>query len=677
MLRRSNHSFPSGPNLSAKFDAVSAAPATRRDGLRWMARRGANALAALVCGALALWLASRHPLAPVLACALCLLWLGAAWRWPRLWLIVVPAGMPWLSLAPWTGWIAADETDLLVLVALAAGHARLAMQGPPASSLPARWSWRDALLLALGLSLLAGMWLAWADLQRLPPHPSGPYTSFENSLRVGKSLAYALLAVPLLRDALQRSAASAQRGLAAGLVAGLAAFALGVLWEREALPGLLNFASDYRTAGLFWEMHVGGAAIDGYLALAVPFAVWAVVSARRPLAWGAAALLALVLAYVCLTTFARGVYGAVAGSLAVVGLLLHRQPRGAPADAGPPWRRRANAVLRVLLVAQVVLMALASSFLFDRLGDTKEDFGSRLSHWMRGVSVLQTPSAWLGGIGLGRLPEHYADIDRAGEFPGAAVALADPERPGGQFLRLYGPPTRPQLAGRYALTQQVALVPGARYRVGLDVRMAQPTRLRILVCERHLIYEGDCQIRHLTVRRGSNGAWQHVELDLAGPPLEAGAAWAPRRVSLELAVTRPGGAVDLDNLSLAAGGQPVALRNAGFEQGLAQWFPVVDSYFLPWHIDNLYLEWLIERGVLALLVFAALVAWALWRVSFGAARGRPLAPYLAAGLAGACALGLVSSIMDMPRVAFLFLLLLFFSLHLPRTAAVASPPAHV
>jgi len=142
-------------------------------------------------------------------------------------------------------------------------------------------------------------------------------------------------------------------------------------------------------------------------------------------------------------------------------------------------------------------------------------------------------------------------------------------------------------------------------------------------------------------------------------------------------VTRPGGAVDLDNLSLTAGGQPVALRNAGFEQGLAQWFPVVDSYFLPWHIDNLYLEWLIERGVLALLVFAVLVAWALWRVSFGAARGQPLAPYLAAGLAGACALGLVSSIMDMPRVAFLFLLLLFASLHLPRTAAVATPPAHV
>lgn len=668
MLRCSIYSFVFRRILSAKLEVVPAAAPVALS-RRWAdaARRAGHIGVGLLCGVLGLWLAGRHPLAPLVASGLLLLWLGACWRWPNAWLFVVPAGMPWLSLAPWTGWIVADETDLLVLAALAAGHARLASRHAP-STVGVGWPLREALLLALGLALLAGLWLAWADVHRPPPHATGPYTSFENSLRVGKSMAYALLAVPLLRDALQWSPAAAQRRLAAGMVAGLAAFALGVLWERAALPGLLNFASDYRTTGLFWEMHVGGAAIDGYLALAVPFAAWAVVSARRPLTWAGAALLAMVLAYACLTTFARGVYGAVSGALTVVWLLRRRQPDSVSADQVPPWRERANMVLRVLLVAQVLLMALASSFLFDRLGAAREDFGSRLAHWARGVSVLQTPSAWFTGIGLGRLPEHYADIDRAGEFPGAAVVLADAARPGGHFLRLHGPPTRQQLAGRYALTQQVALVPGARYRVGLDVRVAQPTRLRLLVCERHLLYEGDCQVRHLTVRSSEGGTWQRVALDLAGPVFEAGRAWAPRRASLEITVTRPGGAVDLDNLSLTAGSQALVLRNAGFEEGLVHWFPVVDGYFLPWHIDNLYLEWLIERGALALLVFATLVAMALWRVSFGAARGQPLAPYLAASVAGACALGLVSSIMDMPRVAFLLLLLVFFCLHLPRVA---------
>ncbi len=668
MLQCSIRCFDSGRILSAKFEIVAAAvPGRERGHQSSRTLRGLHGLAGLLCGVLGLWLSVRHPLAPALACAVWLLWLCVAWRWRSAWLFALPACTPWLSLAPWTGSIATDETDLLILAALAAGHVRLAMQRGP-RAVWARWILRDALLLALGLALVVGLWLAWGDVHRPPLHATGPYTAFANSLRVGKSLAYALLALPLLRDAMQRSPIAAQRSLGAGMVAGLAAFAVGVLWERQVLPGLLNFASDYRITGLFWEMHVGGAAIDGYLALATPFAVWAVVSARRPLAWAGAAVLAMVLAYACLTTFARGVYGAVGGALAVAWLLLRRQPTSASADPGPPWLRRANTVLRGLLVTQVLLMALASSFLFDRLGAAREDFGSRLAHWVRGVSVLQTPSAWVTGIGLGRLPEHYADIDRAGEFPGAGVVLADTARPGGHFLRLHGPPTRQQLAGRYAVTQQVALVPGVRYRVGLDVRMAQPTRLRLLVCERHLLYEGDCQVRHLTVRGGADGAWQRVELELAGPSLEAGVAWAPRRASLEVAVTRPGGVVDLDNLSLMAGPHELMLRNAGFEEGLTHWFPVVDGYFLPWHIDNLYLEWLIERGMPALLVFAATVALALWRVSFGAARSQPLAPYLAAGMAGACALGMVSSIMDMPRVAFLFLLLVFFSLHLPQAA---------
>ena len=51
--------------------------------------------------------------------------------------------------------------------------------------------------------------------------------------------------------------------------------ALTVVWERYAFTGLLNFSSDYRATGMFWEMHVGGAALDGYLALGVPFVVWA------------------------------------------------------------------------------------------------------------------------------------------------------------------------------------------------------------------------------------------------------------------------------------------------------------------------------------------------------------------------------------------------------------------
>ena len=45
---------------------------------------------------------------------------------------------------------------------------------------------------------------------------------------------------------------------------GLAGAALATVWERTAFTGLLNFSSDYRATALFWEMHVGGTALDGF-----------------------------------------------------------------------------------------------------------------------------------------------------------------------------------------------------------------------------------------------------------------------------------------------------------------------------------------------------------------------------------------------------------------------------
>ncbi|HVR54739.1 MAG TPA: hypothetical protein VMS38_33760 [Pseudorhodoferax sp.] len=637
---------------------------------------------AAACAAVGSWQALAHPLSPGLALAAWALWLWAAWRWPQAWLFVLPAVLPLASLAPWTGRIVGDEFDLVVLGALAAGHARLALGRTRAGAAAGErfWEGRTVLALALWASVALGLAQGLLDQHWAPPYELGPYTGWGNSLRVAKSLVYALLALPLLRATLRRAPRAATRRLASGMCVGLGVLAAAVLWERAALPGLFNFGSDYRTVGLFWEMHVGGAAIDAYLAIAVPFAAWAVASARRLRTWLAAALLLHLLAYVCITTFARGVYGAVLGSLVVAGVLWrwHLRPVAAPA---PRWRKRANLLLWILLAAQVLAMAMASSFMVERLRASDNDFGSRLAHWTRGLSIAQTPRDWLLGIGLGRLPTRYAALGPAGEFPGAAAVLAE-TAPGaqGHFLRLHGPPTRLQLAGRYAMAQQVAAVSHARYRVAFDLRSEHSAYLRVRVCERHLLYELDCQQRYLVRRAGTGGQWERVALELRGPALGQELGWAPRLVSLDISVVAPATVVDVDRLELSAGTRTGLLANGDFEQGLAHWYPSVDAYFLPWHIDNLVLELLIERGVLGLVLVGLLLGGALWRLSFGAARGQPAAPWLAAALAGGCALGLVSSVMDMPRVAFLFLLLACWAWCLPparRTAAAACRPARL
>jgi O-antigen ligase len=133
-----------------------------------------------------------------------------------------------------------------------------------------------------------------------------------------------------------------------------------------------------------------------------------------------------------------------------------------------------------------------------------------------------------------------------------------------------------------------------------------------------------------------------------------------------MSVLSPGAEVEIADLQLFDAAGRSVLANADFTQGQARWFPVAQAYYLPWHIDNLFLELLIERGLVGLLAFLAMVAAALWSLLLGPGRSQPMAVFVAASLCGALTVGLVSSVMDVPRVAFLFQLLIVVGLSLGR-----------
>jgi hypothetical protein len=56
-----------------------------------------------------------------------LLYVLALWRWPPLWLAVIPAVLPAVDLTPWTGWTRIGEPDLFILVTIGI----LALRAPP------------------------------------------------------------------------------------------------------------------------------------------------------------------------------------------------------------------------------------------------------------------------------------------------------------------------------------------------------------------------------------------------------------------------------------------------------------------------------------------------------------------------------------------------------------------
>lgn len=598
----------------------------------------------------------------MLATTALVLWsMAVAWR-GHVWLMVVPACAVFMNLSPWSGWIVFDEFDILLLGTMAGGYLRMAW--PRCSKADAPIPVRVQLvLLLLGVMALWALWRALQDAGRLEFDWFAGYTGGLNSVRIFKSEGYALLFVPLLHREISEGSQQAHRRIATGMVTGLSVVVLAVLWERLAFADIFDFSRPYRTAALFWEMHVGGEAIDGYLALATPFAAWAVMSARRPLPWIASAILALLTGYAVLTTFSRGLYCAVLVSLLLLSVMrLSRDPHRCISVALKPaclpiWRKPATFLLCSALIAEVLMVFAMGTFMMERLTQSKDDFGSRIAHWQRGLVILQSATDWWLGKGPGRLPKHYSELGPDGEFSGEAHASAESHvnPPAERFVTILGPKTRSRLGGQFSLTQRVHAIPKALHAVRMDVRADTATELQIEWCVRHLLYDAGCQTAQVHLDAGPQ--WQKLVQPLFGPEITEGFWLAPRWSLFGVSVVNAGGRADFANIHLQGPAMQDLLVNGDFSRGLAHWLGCAQSYFLPWHIDNLYLELLIERGLSGLLIFFCLVGTALWKMTLARVHSDPLHPYLVAALTGVLWVGLTGSLLDVPRVMFLFYLL--------------------
>lgn len=303
----------------------------------------AAALAAALVLAVSIYPANRILLALALLAYCAVLWVRPAW-----WLLLLPALLPVLDFAPWTGWFFLDEFDLLLLATAAVAYWRA---GPPGqvARIP-RFVLAMLALLAASLAIAT-----WSGLMPLPPLDANAFANYSsrfNALRVAKGFVWAFLLLPLLRCCAGPDLSNLKRYFVPGMLLGLAGTCLVVAWERWMFPGLLNFASDYRPTASFTAMHTGGAALDAYLAVSFPFlAVWLIQGpSHRQLALGLPLL--LLACYAGLATFSRDMYLAYGTSIALIGLLaLARAARSGQLN----WRT---------LLATLALLALSALVLF-------------------------------------------------------------------------------------------------------------------------------------------------------------------------------------------------------------------------------------------------------------------------------------------------------------------------
>jgi hypothetical protein len=210
-------------------------------------------------------------------------------------------------------------------------------------------------------------------------------------------------------------------------------------------------------------------------------------------------------------------------------------------------------------------------------------------------------------------------------------------------------------------------VPVGRVTVDLDIRSERAAVLHLEVCEKHLLYGAGCQGKDVEVA-ARPGQWQATSTVLNGDALSGGAWYAPRLTVFALGIASQGGRFDVDNLVLKDALGRELIANGDFSHGLTRWFFTSDRSHLPWHVKNLFLHVLFEQGAVAVALLSILIAGSLWRLTAGHARGHPIAPPAAAALIGFALVGLFDSLLDVPRIAFLFYVLLLSGL------AVRTPP---
>lgn len=570
-------------------------------------------------------------------------------RWPASWLGLLAAAIPLMDLYVISGRFLLTELDGLVLLICALGYVR----GHYLFPLWRQDPWLYGLLLALAgcyLMSLAQSLVPW------PAQTTDSLTSFYsplNSLRISKSLGWALLLLPLLNFQYRNDPASPRR-FGHGMLLGLVLLSLLVLIERLLFTGLDNFlSSHYRIKGSFATMHTGGSHIDAYLMMALPFIALLLSrsNSKRTSAFirlcGALILLAVTL-YVVFVTYSRAPYAVtvVLGLLMLGGYLFGR------------GKKQHKGVLTGLLLmgGSLGLLWLSVPFLYDtvlseRIEQSARDKGTRLDHWRTAIDLVDSQGgSRLWGNGPGTFPYQLL-LDQTVKGAKHAVHHLEKEQ-NNHFLRIS--------SGENIYTSQyVSIDPWQTYRLTFNARNTGKTgQLTLPLCETWIMDSSRCAWHSLTIPAA--GHWQSFEQQIKmtsfQPSLGASDKILRRPIALSLfsAISQP--YIDIDNIRLEDEQGNNILNNGDFEQNKDHWYFTADNHLL-WHSKNLLVNVYHDFGLAGLTLLLALTGLTLTRLMQMVAKGNHHANALLCSLCGFLGIGLVGSLFDVPQLSLLFYLL--------------------
>jgi VanZ family protein len=570
-----------------------------------------------------------------------LLW----WR-PSWWLVWILALLPLLDFTPWTGRLFWTEYDTLLLTTIGICYLRLhaSLRVQTILNFPAK-----ILLTLFVISTAISLGVGLFPLESIDQNAFSNYFSSYNALRTVKALLFALAFIPLLAYEWTEPTSAARR-VALGFSLALVFEVFYVLWERATFGELFNFETDYRITGSFSGMHTGGAYIEGFLVMALPFVVlWAWQQRSIWITILAIGLYSLG-AYSIMVTFSRA--GQVA-FLLVTFIVMFGFMRLALRNNA----RRFIAVGVVTLIVGVAISLAVAWPVFSgkysqaRLATTGQDIITRTDHWADAFNIVLGRDASVFGVGLGSFPSAFF-WDSSLPMRSATYSFATENE--NTFLQLGS-------GESLYFEQPVAIDPEQYYTLSMLLRShAEKASLTTPICEKALLYSYTCAWVALQIN-APVGEWARYETQMFtknfGPP----GSQIQRPVKLSLYNMRAGTTMDIDNVMLKDSSGNNLVRNGDFSDGMHHWFFSTDSH-LSWHIKNLYLHVFFEQGWFGFICFMALVGYTLIRLLSHARHNDALGLTIFASLIPFLAVGMVDSLVDETRIGFLFYLLLITGL---------------
>ena len=173
--------------------------------------RFGQGLLAVLCAVLIATMIAQYPLPSWPLAALVAAYAVLLWRWPVLFLVVIPAVLPALDLGLWTGWQFIGEPDLFVLATVGT----LILREWPAKVDLVPPGWLDVVLTGLIVVLAIAVAVGLASPLGYTGTSANPYLRPDNALLLAKGPAEALLLLPFIRQR-QRTHADAAVWLGRG-----------------------------------------------------------------------------------------------------------------------------------------------------------------------------------------------------------------------------------------------------------------------------------------------------------------------------------------------------------------------------------------------------------------------------------------------------------------------------